>query len=310
MIAVIGAANIDLHTQFEKDILLRNSNPAITRTSVGGVSRNVADNLSRLGEEIMFFTGIGDDLFGREIMHSCRELGIDASHAYLSKEFSTGTYIDILDANSDMYVAAADTRIIESIPLSYFDEISEYLKSAAAVVVDPNLSAEQLVRIYEVSGGNRIFIDPTSRARAKKMKNIFNIFHFIKPNNYELEELADMPIETEEDVAKGVDFLLGKGVDSVAVSLGEKGCYYADQAGTSLFRPQPYICEMKNATGGGDAFLSGYVKSFCDAMPLEYRLDYALACGTLTVMSADSINENISDEYVKAFIDENMKEVK
>ena len=307
MIAVVGAANIDLHTQFEKDILLRNSNPAITRTSVGGVARNVADNLSRLGEDVMFFTGVGDDLFGREIMHSCKELGIDASHAYKSKEFSTGTYIDILDANSDMYVAAADTRIIESIPLSYFDEIAEYLQKADAIVVDPNLSADQLVKIHEVAKGTKIFIDPTSRARSKKMKPIFNIFHFIKPNNYELEELADIPVETEDDIIRGVEILLEKGAGSVAVSMGEKGCYYADNTGVAMFREQPFKCEMENATGARDAFLAGYVKAFSSGKRIEDRLDYALACGTVTVMSADSINEKMSDDFITKFIDVNMR---
>ena len=304
MIAVIGAANIDLHTQFEKDILLRNSNPAITRTSVGGVARNVADNLKRLGEDVMFFTGIGDDLFGRELMYSCEQLGIDASHAYRSKDFATGTYIDILDANGDMYVAAADTRIIGSIPLSYFDEISEYLQKATAIVVDPNLTAEQLVKIHEVANGTKIFIDPTSRARAVKMKKIFNIFHFIKPNNYELEELCDMPIETEADIVRGVAYLIGQGVDSVAVSMGEKGCYYADNMGNSLFRSAKMQCDMVNATGAGDAFLAGYCKAYSNGMSIEERLDYAMACGTITVMSADTINENMSEKYIEDFINE------
>ena len=45
----IGAANIDVHGKSREPIVMRDSNPGHLRTSAGGVTRNVLENLSRLG---------------------------------------------------------------------------------------------------------------------------------------------------------------------------------------------------------------------------------------------------------------------
>ena len=45
----IGAANIDVHGKSRVPIVMRDSNPGHLRTSAGGVTRNVLENLARLG---------------------------------------------------------------------------------------------------------------------------------------------------------------------------------------------------------------------------------------------------------------------
>ncbi|MEA4820923.1 MAG: PfkB family carbohydrate kinase, partial [Erysipelotrichales bacterium] len=55
-IYVIGGANIDIQgTPFEK-LKYKDSNPGIISYSFGGVARNVAENLARLGDNVNFIS--------------------------------------------------------------------------------------------------------------------------------------------------------------------------------------------------------------------------------------------------------------
>ena len=47
--AGIGAANMDLHGRSRAALILHDSNPGFLHTSPGGVTRNILENLSRMG---------------------------------------------------------------------------------------------------------------------------------------------------------------------------------------------------------------------------------------------------------------------
>ena len=57
-IAGIGGANMDIHGRSDRQLIMRDSNPGSLHTSLGGVCRNICENLARLGErrQILLFT--------------------------------------------------------------------------------------------------------------------------------------------------------------------------------------------------------------------------------------------------------------
>ena len=51
----IGAANVDRKFYVHKDLVAETSNPVTSTRSIGGVARNIAENLGRLGETVAFY---------------------------------------------------------------------------------------------------------------------------------------------------------------------------------------------------------------------------------------------------------------
>jgi pseudouridine kinase len=49
---IIGASGLDVVGRLEDDLLAGTSNPARIRAGFGGVARNVAENLARLGQPV------------------------------------------------------------------------------------------------------------------------------------------------------------------------------------------------------------------------------------------------------------------
>lgn len=78
---VAGGVNVDIGGRSFAPMVARDSNPGRVTTSLGGVGRNIAHNMSLLGVDVRFLTAFGDDLYAQRIAASCGELGIDISHA-------------------------------------------------------------------------------------------------------------------------------------------------------------------------------------------------------------------------------------
>lgn len=296
----VGAANVDVHGQSRKAIVMRDSNPSHMATSVGGVTRNILENLARQGVPVALLSAIGDDLYGEKIVRDSEAAGIDMSHLRIKPGVVSSTYIAILDERGDMLLGMSDMRIIEDLPNAYLDENAAILRGAEAIVCDACLPINFLDHLVsEAAGATPVLIDTVSTAYARQMEPIAGKFAAIKPNEMELSILSGLPTGTEAEIERACEALLRRGTKRIAVSRGEKGCYYADDKGNRLFRSLRPVSQMVNATGAGDAFMAGLTHALVDGMAVEEMLDYALASGITAIQSMTTINPLMSDSLVR-----------
>ena len=291
----IGGANIDIHMKIEGRYVLRDSNPGKLYATAGGVTRNILENLARLGQSCSLLTAVGSDPFSNIIRRSCEGTGIDTSMFYVSKDESSSSYIDLLDGSGDMFLGACDAEVLEHMPLSHLEKYRAEIKKASVIVCDTNLTRPQLEKIIELAEGAPVFIDPVSTAKALRMKDLAGSFFMIKPNRLELEALTGMECLCDRDVESACEKLLMKGTRRIAVSLGTEGCYYADSDGNRFFRDPVSVLDMVNASGAGDAFTAGLVYSYLKGFDPEKTVHTALSCGSIAVMSERTINPEMSE---------------
>lgn len=296
----VGGANMDLHARSSAAVVMRDSNPCLMHNSPGGVTRNILENLARQGVACSLISAVGADAFGEQILQCCRAAGIDVVNVHISRELPSSCYFDLTDQTGDMLLGASDLRVLEALPPEHISRRAALLRGAAAIVCDTNLSPSQLEALLDAAGaGAKLFADPVSTAKARRLKPYVGRFHLIKPNLIELEALADMPCPDDAALSAAADKLLSQGLYSLVVSLGSRGCYYADRGGRRMFRALRPVKTMANATGAGDAFMAGLVHGFCRGESPEAALDYALASGLLAVESEETINPLMSDALVR-----------
>ena len=73
----IGATLPDIKGQPVAGLEPGKSNPAEIPSSRGGTARNVAENLARLGAEVVLVSAVGDDTTGRQLMIQTAEAGVN-----------------------------------------------------------------------------------------------------------------------------------------------------------------------------------------------------------------------------------------
>ena len=303
-IAGIGGANVDIHGQSLSPIIMRDSNPGRLHLSMGGVTRNILDNLARLGQRCQLISAVGEDAYGHMLRTGCEQLGI-GTQGLVTRPGASSTYISIMDSAGDMLVAMSDMRILKDMDQQFVADHLELLNGAEAVVCDANLSPAAME--YLATHCTRpLYLDPVSTTWAKSVLPVLGRFHTIKPNRLEMEILADMPITNEKDLETACKKVLALGVKRIFVSLGADGIFYSSATG-SIHRRSRQFDRMENATGAGDATMAGILYATLQGMDENDVLDFALGAGLVAISGADTINPAMSVESINNMIKEYVK---
>ena len=289
-VAVIGAVNVDIGGRSFAPLRARDSNPGSVTMSLGGVGRNIAHNLVKLGVPVEMLTVLGSDRWAGIIEECCRERGIGLGMALRAFGERTSSYLYISDPEGDMELAVCDTDIARYVTPEVICRNLDTLNSAACVVFDGNLTPEAIEYIAR-NVTAPLFADPVSAAKSEKLRPVLGKIGTIKPNLIEARALTggDSAIDCAERFR-------ALGVRSAYISDGANGMTVLSEG--EIFTVPAYSCRLVNATGGGDAAMAALIKSCLDGRsPLE-SAKYALAAGSIAVESEETINPAISDELI------------
>ncbi|MDU5082922.1 PfkB family carbohydrate kinase [uncultured Tissierella sp.] len=303
-VSVIGGANIDIIGTPYYDLNPNDSNPGRTTLTLGGVARNIAENLSRLGINIEFITVLGNDSYSREIEDSCKELNISLEHSQIMPNERTSTYICINNELGEMQVAISDMEIYKYITPSYLEKKLEIINGGAACVVDTNIPEESLEYLMDNSKVP-IFLDTVSTKKTEKIKDSIRNVHTLKPNIIEAEILSNMKIITAEDLEKATSIILKKGIKRLFVSLGARGVYYTD--GTIKGSILPIPTEIINTTGAGDSYIAAVAWAYLKDFDLEKSAKAGLAASYICVRSNQTVSKDISAQNIENIMENNWR---
>lgn len=294
---VVGGVNVDIGGHSFAPLVAADSNPGRVSTSLGGVGRNIAHNISLLGINVRLMTAYGDDPNGERVAASCSELGIDLSNALRIPGETTSTYLYLTDDQGEMALAVSDMEICKRITPEYLAANLPMLQNAQLVVADCNIPAESL---YYLTNNVTVplFVDPVSTVKAEKLRPILSKIHTLKPNRLEAELLSGIPIRCKEDVVRAADKLLELGVHRLFISLGADGVLAA-MGDQKLWLPN-LPGNMVNTTGCGDAFTAALVWAYLEGMDLKSTTLAGLAAGSIAMESHETINSGMSAAALRA----------
>jgi pseudouridine kinase len=293
---VIGGANIDISGKANAGLKFKDSNPGKVALSFGGVARNIAENLARLGIPVIFISAFSDDLLSLSMLKHLKSLSIDTTNSKVVKNATTATYLALLNQDNDMEIAISDTSILSKLDKNYLQPIIKKIKPKDILVIDTNLDAKAIDYILKNCKG-KIFVDPISTAKTKKIKPYLNKIYAIKPNILEAEILVNHKILSEKDVVIAAKKISQLGVNKTFISLGKMGAYgFVDNNGELVIAKKALI---KSATGAGDAFMAGLVVSEIRNYSLKETLKYATGCALIALASESTVSNKITDQGVK-----------
>ena len=296
-VVVVGGANVDIGGRSWDRLVPEDSNPGLVSLSLGGVGRNIAHNLSLLGADVRMLTAYGDDLYGQQLSAACTAAGIDMSGALKLRDDRTSTYLYITGPDGDMALAVSDMTICERITPEYLSSHLTLLQNARAVVCDANIPAQSLQYLAENCTAP-LFCDPVSTIKAAKLRPILGRIHTLKPNRMEAELLSGIPIRDERDVEMAAEKLLSMGLRRVFISLGSDGMYAATCQESCWMDNLP--CRMVNTTGCGDSSMAALVWATLEGLSLTDSVRAALAAGSITIESPETISPNMSAEELRS----------
>ena len=299
----IGAANIDIYGESDIEIKKNFDHPSRIHVSLGGVSRNVLENLSRLGSKTKLLTAVGSDRFAEMIIKGSEDAHIDMSNVLKVHNSSSSIFMQVMDDYKEMHLALCDMNIIKHIDVDYLREKERIIKGSNTIVFDPSLNEKSIEHIIHNYKDKELFLDPVSDLYARKIKTYVSSLYALKPNKSELEAMTHETIKTKKDIIKAGEKLINKGLKHLFITNGKDGCIYMNHDRV-IERKLNYKPNIINTSGAGDAFFAGIIYGISKEYEMEKTLDIALACASITVESKEPINKDLDIYKVEKMLKE------
>ena len=293
-IICIGGANVDRKMKLQQDMKLSTSNPVSVVRSVGGVARNIAENLGRLGRNVKLLSIAGEDAEWTFIKES--------SASFMSTELtktdasvSTGSYTAVLDFQGEMVLAMADMDIYKSLTPELIARHQNALLSASMLILDLNCPKETVEYIRHISQTHDIplAIIPVSVPKMNRLGKELAGVTWLILNKAEAETLLASKISTTSDWEQALASLLKRGAEHVAITDGSKGVMAGDR---QAFRHYAAIevTEIKDVTGAGDAFSSAIIHSYLQDSGIESAIQAGIINASKTLQCEAAVRPELS----------------
>jgi pseudouridine kinase len=291
-VLAVGGANMDIIGAARKQWVMGDSNPGHIHCAPGGVARNVAENLARLGDATHLLCVVGDDAFGRSLLDATRAAGVHTDACAVRAQHNTSTYLSLHGHQGDLTMAVNDMDIVGCITPQFLSTHAALILQARAVVVDCNLSADALAWII-TQFGSKVFVDAVSTAKCQRIRPYLQGLHLLKVNQQEAQTLSQLPCNTPADMQANAQWLHAQGVQQVLISLGVRGMFYSD-ATTGHGWQNTLAGNVVNVNGAGDALLAGWMHAMLCGTPAAQAARFAQACAALTVGCTSANHSGLS----------------
>lgn len=285
-VVVVGAAAIDLKATANAPLIPATSNPGRVTASPGGVGRNIAETLARLGTSVRLVTRVADDSFGRLVLAETAAAGVDVSGVFTDAD-RTATYVATLDSDGSLSVAVSDFAAIDTMTLEHVRDLD--LRGVAHVVLDANLPGPVLSAALErgVEAGAMVTIEPVSVAKAGRLAGLTTAYpaHLITPNEDEYAALA----ERIDPLSLARTICLRRGLAGSRLLLGPD----SDPVDVAAVRVPPQ--EVRDVTGAGDSATAGLIHALVQGAGFEQAVAFGHAVAARTVRSERTVPTDLDD---------------
>lgn len=297
-IVAVGACHLDRKARAEVRYAPGASNPVTLSAWPGGVARNVAENLVRLGAGVALVSRLGRDDDGLSLLAGLGDLAIDTSGVALAESAPTAFHLIALQPDGEMLVAVADMRIYDEITPALLKSLPAALWQADAIFADCNLPGETLAFLAgRCDGARRFAVNAVSPAKALRLRPLLSAGDFLFVNRGEAAALLDCAAEGLDPAAAAAKLRAG-GAGEVILTLGGAGLCIAAEGEPMMLKSLE--AKVVDITGAGDALAAAYLDARLRGLDPAASGRRALAAAALTVTCEESVCPGLTPEMLDA----------
>lgn len=293
-VVVVGLACLDIKGHVFHRIQPGTSAPGEVRITVGGVGRNIAENLARLGTHTALLTVVARDAAGHQVVKTSSAAGVDVAPVLFARDQRTASYLALLDDEGNLAAAVDDTVIIDQLTPRYVYDRRRLFRYARMVVLDANTpkgTAETTIRLAHKYGA-KLCLDLVSQELAPRYRDYLQQFYLLAAGAVEVAALTGMPVTTRYDATDAARHLVGRGVEVVLINLGRNGVVYATTENNGYV---PAVrCEVVDQTGASDALTAAVIYGLVNRIPLDEAVWLGVSAAALTLQSMDTVRDDLS----------------
>ncbi|XP_071935469.1 pseudouridine kinase-like isoform X1 [Coffea arabica] len=245
---VIGGMVLDINATPSVPAKPRTTTPGKVLYALGGVARNVAECMSKLGTKPYMISAVGLDMAGNLLLEQWKSAELSTEGIQRHQDIETAVVCNIFDGKGELAAAVASVDAIEKfLTPEWVWKFSWKIRSSPVLMVDANLSSPTLEAACQLAAESKtpVWFEPVSVAKSKRIASVAKYVSFASPNEDELIAMANAlssadvfsPIKREDIHIKlsvrslfqmlrpAIQVLLEKGIKVIVVTLGSDGVF-------------------------------------------------------------------------------------
>ena len=266
----------------------------------GGKGVNQAIAAKKLGADVLMFSAVGDDSFGKSILENFQKNEMDTRQIKTVPNVSSGVVLVIVESFGQyrsVYYRGANNFLTPENILQAADE----LKTCGLFVIQLEIPLETVYAAIEFANKNNIpvLLNPSPLHEKLSVEKACPCEFFIL-NELELSILTEMTIDSSEKIKVAAKKLLARGVKNIIVTLGSEGSIWIAED-VEEFVPTLKV-ESVDSTGAGDAFLGCFIKNYADGKNILDSIQLASKYATLSVTRKGTQDSYLTAEEFEKFL--------
>lgn len=305
-VVVVGGTNLDVKARSDEPLVAATSNPGSSVMTPGGVGRNIAENLARLGTRTFLVSVVGNDAAADTVLEPTATAGVRLDHVHRT-EGATGSYVAVLGDDGELVAAVSDMTATAQLDPARLDRARDVITGAELVVLDGNLRLDTLAHAVELAhaAGVRTLVDPVSVPKARSLANRVRDdrpLFAITPNRDELAALAGLATDTDDHLLAAADRLHERGVQHAWVRLGPRGSLLSTAQSDPAWLPT-LPTDVVEVTGAGDSMLAAFAHALLHGADAPTAARHGHAAAAATIASQHTVRPDLSTRLLDDLLD-------
>ncbi|XVF01441.1 hypothetical protein REPUB_Repub04eG0089500 [Reevesia pubescens] len=255
---VIGGMVLDIQATSSVPPHPRTTCPGKVHYVQGGVARNIAECMGKLGADPFMISALGFDIAGNLLLEQWNSAKLPTEGIRKHQDIKTPTVCHILDVTGEVAAGVASVEAVETfLTPEWIQKFRHKIHSAPILMVDANLSPPALEASCRIAAESNIpvWFEPVSIVKSKRIAPVVKYITFASPNEDELIAMANAlssehifrPIERNkcsmdtlfQILKPAIWLLLEKGVKFLVVTIGSDGVLLCSKGEPSFWRIGP-----------------------------------------------------------------------
>ena len=290
--AVIGVVFVDVKGFPHGKYIPTGRNIGDVKIVHGGVSRNVAQNLANVGNDVTFITLFEPDALGSGVRANLAANGVDLTYA-IEAPAGMGMWLAVMDENGDLAGSISRQPDSSRLDALFQERGDEIMQNCDDVVLEIDMRASIADRVFELAEKHRrdIYVIVGNMGVILKRQTLLSRARLIVMNEIEAGLLFGCTLDpADPERVLEVTRIEAKKRDlkQIVVTLGVHGSIYFDSRnGDAGFVPAEPT-RLVDSTGAGDAFFSGTVDGLIHGMNLRDACARGAHLASLTIQTEEN----------------------